>query len=169
MMNFRLLILTKFTRFVMNGGKLEAAFTAITDGCPIEEVSEWLDWRGFEGLVSQILLENGFQVEKNVILTKPRMEIDVIGVKLNVVILIDCKHWKRMSSSALNEIVRKQINRVKRYAYEISDVVTVPVIVTLHQEQISFINKVPIVPIMQLSSFLDELYGNLEQVKTIEK
>ena len=43
MMNFRLLILTKFTRFVMNDGKLEAAFTAITDGCPIEEVSEWLD------------------------------------------------------------------------------------------------------------------------------
>ena len=67
MMNFRLLILTKFTRFVMNGGKLEAAFAAITDGCPIEEVSEWLDWRGFEGLVSQILLENGFQVEKNAV------------------------------------------------------------------------------------------------------
>ena len=153
----------------MNGGKLKAAFTAITDGYPIEEVSEWLDWRGFEGLVSQILLENGFQVEKNVILTKPRMEIDVIGVKLNAAILIDCKHWKRMSSSALNEIVRKQVKRVKRYADEISDVVTVPVIVTLHQEQISFINKVPIVPIMQLSSFLDELYGNLEQVKTIEK
>ena len=153
----------------MNEVKLEAAFTAITDGYPIEEVSECLGWRDFEGLVSQILLENGFQVEKNVILTKPRMEIDVIGVKLNVVILIDCKHWKRMSSSALNEIVRKQVKRVKRYADEISDVVTVPVIVTLHQEQISFINKVPIVPIMQLSSFLDELYGNLEQVKTIEK
>ena len=153
----------------MNGAKLKAAFTAITNGYPIEEVSECLDWRDFEGLVCHVLLENGFSVEKNVILTKPRMEIDVIGVKLNVVILIDCKHWKRMSSSALNEIVRKQINRVKRYAYEISDVVTVPVIVTLHQEQISFINKVPIVPIMQLSSFLDELYGNLEQVKTIEK
>ena len=97
------------------------------------------------------------------------MEIDVVGVKLNVVILIDCKHWKRMSDSALNEIVRKQVNRVRRYANEICDVMTVPVIVTLHQEQISFVNKVPIVPIIQLSSFLDELYGNLEQIKTIEK
>ena len=169
MMNFRLLILTKFSRFVMNDGKLNAAFTAITDGYPIEEVSEWLDWRDFEGLVGQILLENGFQVEKNVILTKPRMEIDVIGVKLNVVILIDCKHWRRMSGSALNEIVRKQVNRVKKYAEGITDVMTIPVIVTLHQEQISFINKVPIVPIMRLSSFLDELYGNLELIKTIEK
>ena len=168
-MNFRLLILTKFSIFVTNGAKLKAAFTAITNGYPIEEVSECLDWRDFEGLVSQILLENGFSVERNVILTKPRMEIDVIGVKLNVVILIDCKHWKRMSNSALNEIVRKQVDRVRRYADEISDIMTVPVIVTLHQEQISFINKVPIVPIMQLSSFLDELYGNLEQIKTIEK
>ena len=169
MINFRLLILTKFSKLVMNGGKLEEAFSAITDGHPIEEVSEYLDWRDFEGLVSQILLENGFQIEKNVILTKPRMEIDVIGTKLNVVILIDCKHWQRMSNSALNEIVKKQVNRVKRYANEISDVMTVPVIVTLHQEQISFINKVPIVPIMHLSSFLDELYGNLDQIKTIEK
>ena len=168
-MNFRLLILTKFSIFVMNGAKLKAAFTAITNGYPIEEVSECLDWRDFEGLVSQILLENGFEVEKNVILTKPRMEIDVVGVKLNVVILIDCKHWKRMSDSALNEIVRKQVNWVRRYANEICDVMTVPVIVTLHQEQISFVNKVPIVPIIQLSSFLDELYGNLEQIKTIEK
>ena len=168
-MNFRLLILTKFSIFVMNGAKLKAAFTAITNGYPIEEVSECLDWRDFEGLVSQILLENGFEVEKNVILTKPRMEIDVVGVKLNVVILIDCKHWKRMSDSALNEIVRKQVNRVRRDANEICDVMTVPVIVTLHQEQISFVNKVPIVPIIQLSSFLDELYGNLEQIKTIEK
>jgi len=169
MMNFRLLILTKLSIFFMNDVKLEAAFTAITDGYPIEEVSECLGWRDFEGLVSQILLENGFKVEKNVILTKPRMEIDVIGTKLGVIVLIDCKHWKRMSYSALNEIVRKQVNRVKRYSNEITDIMTVPVIVTLHQEQISFINNVPIVPIMQLSSFLDELYGNLDQINTIEK
>jgi Holliday junction resolvase len=153
----------------MNGGKLKAAFTAITNGYPIEEVSECLDWRDFEGLTYQILFENGFQVEKNVILTKPRMEIDVIGVKLNIVILIDCKHWKRMSNSALNEIVRKQVSRVKRYANEIGGITAIPVIVTLHQEQVSFIDKVPIVPIMQFSSFIDELYGNLEQIKTIEK
>ena len=113
--------------------KIRGAIFALENGAPIEDVSELLNWRDFEVLVSQILLENGFQIERNVILTKPRMEIDVIGTKLNVVILIDCKHWKRMSNSALNEIVKKQVNRVKRYANEISDVMTVPVIVTLHQ------------------------------------
>ena len=82
------------------GDKLKAAFLAITKGSPIEEISEYLNWKDFEALVSKILDENDFQVEQNVILTKPRMEIDVIGIKLNVAILIDCKHWKRMSNSA---------------------------------------------------------------------
>ena len=149
--------------------KIRGAIFVLENGAPIEDVSELLNWKDFENLVSQILLEKEFDVERNLILTKPRMEIDVIGTKLNIVILIDCKHWKRMSNSALNEIVKKQVNRVKRYANEISDIMTVPVIVTLHQEQISFINKVPIVPIIHLSSFLDELYGNLDQIKTIEK
>ncbi len=45
----------------------------------------------------------------------------------------------------------------------------VPVIVTLHQEEVTFIKRVPIVPIMQLASFLEGFYGNLEQINTIER
>jgi hypothetical protein len=48
-------------------------------------------------------------------------------------------------------------------------VIAAPVIVTLNQEETSFINRVPIVPILQLSSFIDELYGSMEEIKTIEK
>ncbi|HJM14221.1 MAG TPA: restriction endonuclease [Candidatus Nitrosopelagicus sp.] len=155
--------------FFHESDKLKTAFFAISNGSPIEEVSEYLNWKDFEALVSQILSENGFYVEKNVILTKPRMEIDVIGKKLNVEILIDCKHWKRMNESVLNDVVNKQVNRVKRYVNDIGQIIAVPAIVTLHQEQIAFINKVPIIPVTQLSSFLDELYGNLDQINTIEK
>ena len=155
--------------FFHESDKLKTAFFAISNGSPIEEVSEYLNWKDFEALVSQILSENGFYVEKNVILTKPRMEIDVIGKKLNVEILIDCKHWKKMNESVLNDIVNKQVNRVKRYVNDIGQIMAVPAIVTLHQEQITFINKVPIIPVTQLSSFLDELYGNLDQINTIEK
>lgn len=155
--------------FFHESDKLKTAFFAISNGSPIEEVSECLNWKDFEALVSQILSENGFYVEKNVILTKPRMEIDVIGKKLNVEILIDCKHWKKMNESVLNDIVNKQVNRVKRYVNDIGQIMAVPAIVTLHQEQIAFINKVPIIPVTQLSSFLDELYGNLDQINTIEK
>ena len=58
-------------------------------------------------LTGLILEEKDFDVTKNIILTKPRMEIDVIGKKMDIALVIDCKHWKTMSKSALDEIVKK--------------------------------------------------------------
>ena len=152
-----------------NSDMIKASIFAIRNGATIEDVSEFLSWQNFEELVSRVLDENGFIVQKNLILTKPRMEIDVVGVKLGISILIDCKHWKRMTQSALNDIVNKQVERVKRYVEKTESTSAIPVIVTLHQEKVNFVNKVPIVPVMQLSSFLDEFYGNLDRMKTIEK
>ena len=148
---------------------MQASILAIKNGASIEDVSEFLSWQDFEGLIFLVLEQNGFQVQKNLILTKPRMEIDVVGVKLGIAVLIDCKHWKRMSKSALNDIVNKQVERVKSYVEKTESTFAIPVIVTLHQEKVDFINQVPIVPVMQISSFLDEFYGNLDKMKTIEK
>ena len=152
-----------------NSDRIKASIFAIRNGATIEDVSEFLSWQNFEELVSRVLDENGFIVQKNLILTKPRMEIDVVGVKLGISILIDCKHWKRMTQSALNDIVSKQVERVKRYVEKTESTSAIPAIVTLHQEKVNFVNKVPVVPVMQLSSFLDEFYGNLDKMKTIEK
>ncbi|MDP6857968.1 MAG: restriction endonuclease [Candidatus Nitrosopelagicus sp.] len=152
-----------------NSDRIRASIFAIRNGANIEDVSEFLSWQNFEELVSRILYENGFHVQKNLILTKPRMEIDVVGIKLGISILIDCKHWKRMTQSALNEIVRKQVERVKKYVQKTESAPAIPVIVTLHQEKVDFVNQVPIVPVMQLSSFLDEFYGNLDNLKIIGK
>ena len=151
------------------GDKIKAAFLIIENGGQIEQVSEHLDWKDFEGLVAQILEEKGFATMKNMILTKPRMEIDVVGINHGIAMLIDCKHWKKLSQSSLNTIVEKQIKRVKHYVSKTNEAIAVPVIVTLYHEQINFINRVPIVPIQQFSSFIDEFYGNLDKVKTIEK
>ena len=148
--------------------RLQTALFAITLGATIEDVSEYLTWRDFEAITGIILEENGFDVTKNLVLTKPRMEIDVIGKKMNIALLIDCKHWKTMSKSALDEIVKKQIERVKRYVAD-EDITALPVIVTLHQEGTRLVENVPIVPIMKLPSFLDEFVGNLGSLKSIEK
>ena len=152
-----------------DGDKLKTALLAIKNGVPIEEVSRHIDWKDFEGLVAEILDTKHFDVLRNFRMTKPTMEIDVIGVRLGVALLIDCKHWKKLSRSALETIVVKQIERVKYYVSNAKDVIAAPVIVTLNQEETSFINKVPIVPILQFSSFIDEFYGSLEEIKTIEK
>jgi len=152
-----------------DGDKLKTALFAINNGVPIEEVSRYIDWKDFEGLVAEILDSKHFDVLRNFRLTKPTMEIDVVGVRLGIALIIDCKHWKRLSHSALETIVVKQVERVKHYISNAKDVIAAPVIVTLNQEETSFISKVPIVPILQLSSFIDEFYGSMEEIKTIEK
>jgi len=154
--------------FDIPNDRLQTALFAINLGADVEDVSEYLDWKDFESLTGIILEVKDFEVTKNLILTKPRMEIDVIGRKMDIALLIDCKHWKNMSKSALDEIVEKQIERVKHFV-SVENISALPVIVTLHQETIQFIGNVPIVPIMKLSSFLDEFVGNLDSLKSIEK
>ena len=148
--------------------RLQTALFAIKLGADVESVSEYLTWQDFESITGLILEKKDFDVTKNLILTKPRMEIDVVGTKMDIALLIDCKHWKTMSKSVLNEIVKKQVERVKRYVAD-ENMSALPVIVTLHQEEIQFIENVPIVPIMKLSSFLDEFVGNLDSLASIEK
>jgi hypothetical protein len=149
--------------------KLENAISAIKSGVPIEEASRDVDWKDFEGLVAEILESKNFEVTRNFRMKKPTMEIDVVGIHLGTAVLIDCKHWKRMTNSALENIVLKQIDRVKHYVTKTDEVMAAPVIVTLYQEGVKLVNKVPIVPIMQFSSFIDEFYGNLEEIRTVEK
>ena len=149
--------------------KLKTALSAIKSGVPIEEASRDVDWKDFEGLVAEILESKNFEVIRNFRMRKPTMEIDVVGIHLGVAVLIDCKHWKRMTNSALEKIVLRQIDRVKHYVTNTDEVVAAPVIVTLYQEETKFVSKVPIVPIIQFSSFIDEFYRNLEEIRTIEK
>ena len=149
--------------------KLKTALSDIKSGVPIEDASLNVDWKDFEGLVAEILESKNFEVVRNFRMKKPTMEIDVVGIRLDTAVLIDCKHWKRMSNSALEEIVQKQIERVKHYVSITDEIMAAPVIVTLYQEGVKLINKVPIVPIMQFSSFIDEFYGNLDNIRIVEK
>ena len=151
-----------------NADKLKIAVALLEKGLPIDEISVVLDWRDFEGLTAEILSSKNFGVIKNLIMTKPRMEIDVIGIRLGIAILIDCKHWKRYNTSSLTTVVKKQVERTKQYVAKTPGAIAVPVIVTLYQDRINFIENVPIVPIFQFSSFIDEFYGNIDQMKTIE-
>ena len=151
-----------------DGDKLNIAVALLERGLPIDEISVALDWKDFEGLTGAILASKDFAVIKNMILSKPRMEIDVIGIRWGIAILIDCKHWKRYSTSSLTAAVKKQIERTKHYVKKTPGAISMPVIVTLYQDKVDFIENVPIVPIFQFSSFIDEFYGNIDQMKTIK-
>lgn len=151
-----------------SGDRLKVGLYAIKEGASIDEVSEYLGWKDFEGLVAEILEAKDFAAIRNMMLKKPRMEIDVVGINSGIAMLIDCKHWKRNSPSAMRDVVSKQIERTKHYVAQTEGAIAIPVIVTLYQDQLDFINKVPIVPIFQFASFVDEFYGNLDDLETIK-
>ncbi len=151
------------TVYFEENDRLKTCILAISMGAPIDEVSRLLEWKDFESLTAEILERRDFDTMRNVTLTKPRMQIDVIGIKSGTAILIDCKHWNKMSQSALENAVKKQVERTKHFLSKEKIQAAVPAIVTLYQHETRFIKKVPIIPIHQLDSFCDEFYGNLEE------
>ncbi|WP_320416551.1 hypothetical protein [Candidatus Nitrosotenuis chungbukensis] len=119
-----------------DGDKIKAVMFALEKGIPVDEAAEHLDWKDFEGLTAQILDIKDFAIIRNLILTNPRMEIDVIGIKFGVAMLIDCKHWKRHSQSALEKAVLKQVERTKQYVAKTKGAIAAPAIVTLYQDKV---------------------------------
>jgi hypothetical protein len=148
--------------------RLQVAAIALQAGGDIEEVSQHLSWRDFEGLASEVLRSLGYATRTNVRFTKPRMEIDVLGVDAGFALAVDCKHWKRSSMSSISRFCAKQAARthelVKRDR-RISG--AVPAILTLHAERLRFLGRVPVVPALQFRSFAMDVKGFLDDMLVI--
>ena len=151
------------------GDRLRAAVLSVReDGAAVDEVAEAVGWRDFEGLAAEILDSGGFEVERNLRVSHggQRAEIDVAATRGGVAVLVDCKHWRRSSASALAEAARRQAGRARLYvAAGAGAPSALPAIVTLHEDGIEFAGRVPIVPVLKLGSFADELYGNMDGIE----
>ena len=153
-----------------NEDKLKIAILAIKMGCDIEQISKKLTWKDFEALTSKILRLSGYKTAIHVTFLKPRMEIDVVGLKSQFAITVDCKHWKYGSISVLSFCTKRQIERTKILLVKRSYIsFAIPIILTLHSTTVRFIKGTPIVPITEFKSFLDELEDNLLEVYVLYK
>jgi hypothetical protein len=148
--------------------RLKAAAIALQMGCDAEQVSKHLSWQDFEKLASQLLVSFGYKTQTNVRFTKPRMEIDVVGVSSGFAIVVDCKHWKRNNLSSISNYSCKQAARAERlilHDKKISQ--AVPVILTLHTESVRFVGGIPIVPIFRFKSFIMDVKSFLPEIHVI--
>ncbi|HXG05978.1 MAG TPA: restriction endonuclease [Nitrososphaera sp.] len=148
--------------------RLYAAMLALQAGCSIEQVSEHLTWKDFEKLAAEVLASLGYQTRTNVIFTKPRMEIDVVGINAGLAIAVDCKHWKRRGggSSSVAAFARKQVDRCWRLlSFDRTISKVVPVIMTLRAGSVVFVGEgVPVVPVQKFRSFVMEVEGFLPEI-----
>jgi restriction endonuclease len=157
--------ITKNTIEFSGSDRIYAAMLALQMGCDIELVSGRLTWKDFEKLASEVLASFGYRTQTNVQLTKPRMEIDVVGVSSEFAIVVDCKHWKRSNLSSISGFSKKQAVRAERllkWDAEISH--AVPVIMTLHAESVKFVGGVPVVPVHKFRSFVMDVKGFLPEI-----
>jgi hypothetical protein len=175
----------KEKRVIINSfGRIMLSVKAIEVGADIENVTSFLHWKEFEGITALALERNNFLVKKNFRFTylNKRNEIDVIGLKKPLVLCIDCKHWhKEVNYSSLKKIVPNQIKRTKdlvKYLPNISNklecdswefAIFVPAILSLISNRHKFYNSVPIIPILKFQNFLNQLVGNMHQIKFFKK
>ena len=149
--------------------RLKTALMALQIGCDMERASAGLTWRDFEALAVEVLHRFGYTTQTNVRLRKPRCEIDVIGIDSTRAIVIDCKHWKRSNVSSIASYAKKQLERTELLLQKQTNTITsaIPILVTLHYERVKFINKIPIIPINLLNSFLTEFDLNSPTIQII--
>jgi hypothetical protein len=103
-------------------------------------------------------------------LSKPRAQLDVIGIKNHFAIAIDCKHWKYNNKTSLSIYAEKQIRRTLLWFQREKTITKVlPMILTLYSSNFGFINGVPIVPILTLKSFLNEFDKYEDSITLIKR
>ncbi|MHA1526636.1 MAG: hypothetical protein ACTSQD_06360 [Promethearchaeota archaeon] len=166
----------------------------------LKSLSELLNYSGFEALISEILIKNNYTVIKNFRFTdksnfksktkQKRYEVDVIGIKGGIILLIDGKQWKhRDVFSSMNKAANLQYQRVlalkknpEKFSHLIFQLLgsspnikkflpfnLIPIMVTLENNGIKMNdNQVPLISILEFNSFLQEFQSNLDYVKIIK-
>ena len=125
----------------------------------LEQVSKEAVWQNFEVLVGFIFEANDFQVINKVrTFNKKRRQYDVIAKKNNRTYLVECKKWSgnRYRLSALEKAIQHHKERTEFYR-NLTEEDLIPIIVTFIEEDIKFYEGMPIIPILRLNSFINEI------------
>lgn len=149
--------------------KLNTILLAMNKGCDPESLSKKIHWNDFELFTSQLIESAGYSFERNVVFSKPRIQIDVIGFYHKVALLIDCKHWMKIHGFNIAKFSSNQIRRAEIFLDKRKDVESaIPIIVTLHEHDCNFFDRVPIVPISKFKEFLHNFPFYLDRLHIIQ-
>lgn len=150
--------------------RIRASLLALQLGCDIQECSKLLSWKDFEFFTCELLSLFEYKTSVNIVLSKPRAQLDVIGIKNDFAITIDCKHWKNNNKTTLTVYAEKQIRRTMLWLQREKKITkALPMIITLNNSIFKFIKGVPVVPILTLKSFLKEFDNSDESMLLINK
>jgi len=159
--------------------RLKIAVKAVSLGSDIERIARSLTWSEFEKLSMLAFEANDFTVKTNFHFTwqEKKWEIDIIGLKKPIVISADCKRWRQKWSGAASiRAVENQIERTRALAEASKNIMNkvgvdgweyayfIPIVLSLLPSQHKFYERTPIVPILQLKDFLQNIMVYINDV-----
>lgn len=148
--------------------RMNMATGLIHEGYDPQRISRLLDWREFERFAAESLEQNGFRTVHHLIFKSRvgRREIDLLAWNDSFLFAIDCKHWSRgLSPSSSRQVALAQRERAESLA-ERAEVLRkhgvtklekryiVPMIFCLVDSRHGVVDRIPIVAISRLISFL---------------
>jgi len=162
--------LSKYSVSFSEKDKLDTILLVMKQGCDPEHLSKKLRWIDFELFTSLLIKSAGYTFERNVVFNKPRIQIDVIGFYHKIALLIDCKHWMKIYDFNVSRFSLYQIRRARIFLDKRQEIeAVIPIIVTLHESQCSFFDKIPIVPISRFMQFLLNFPFYLDKLELIQR
>jgi len=159
--------------------RLRIAIKAVDLGADVERVCRYLSWEEFEDVSALALEMNGFEVKKHFRFSwnGRKFEIDLLALKKPFVVCIDCKQWRRgWRGIASRRAVEKQVQRTRILAEASLSMIErigiddwnqacfVPVILSLLPSASRLYRSTPIVPIIQLGSFIQAMPAYIDEI-----
>jgi hypothetical protein len=164
---------------VSSNQRARMAIHAVKLGADLERVCNVLEWKEFENITATAFEADNYAVKKRFRFkwAGRRWEIDVLGCKKPLVACVDCKQWHRnWRRSAIIKTVELQVERTRALTEALvslreniglvdwKEAILVPIVLSLVPGPFKFYNNVPIVPVLQLPDFLNELLAHINSL-----
>lgn len=152
--------------------RLQLAVEAITQGVDIEHASRFLEWKEFENMAATAFEINRYSIRRNFHFkaSGKRWEMDLLACKQPLIACVDCKHWQHgWGRASIIKAAEAQVERTKALANSLeifseklglsqwTKTTLIPIVLALVPSAFKFHDDTPIVPILQLQSFINEL------------
>ena len=159
--------------------RVKIAIHAIRLGADFESVCNLLEWNEFEKIAATTFEFNHFNVMKSLRFKGAgrRWEVDILGLREPIIVSADCKHWHQgWTRSAITKAIDAQINRTHALANAVptlrekigladwKEATLIPMVLSLFPAPLKFHRNTPVVPILQLQDFLNELPAHTDSM-----
>ena len=134
-----------------------SALNQIRAGRDAETVSRRLTWAEFEDFCAEAMTSAGYSVRRNVLLRKPRRQLDLLAEAPTMGLSVDCKHWKKGAGPlSLEKLALAQAERTRQYKLRLDAPIIplLPMLLTMVDNGTRVVAGVPVVPLFALNDFL---------------